>query len=316
MSYIEHMQMDKDIVRLGAFKGENELEFLSRFGTKESCLEYLANYKWRDGFYCTSCGCTESYQSKQNKHYKICKSCIRMVSPTSQTLFHKVKFGIEKAFYIVFKMSATTKSVSAEQLAKTVGINRKSALLFQHKVRAAMASDGDHPMKGNVEVDEAFVGGYEEGKVGRGADKKALISVAIQKNGTTGIKRMYAMVIQDASTTELKKIFDKHISKQAEVLTDKWRSYTRISEDFSVIQEKSDPGKNFKLMHRAIQQLKSWIRGIHHSVDSKYLQGYLDEFCYRINRSIHKETIFDNLLQRMTYAQPMTKNQWKSLNCI
>ena len=309
------MQMDKDIVRLGAFRGENELEFISRFGTKDCCLEYLANYKWQDGFYCTSCGCTESYASKKNKHYKICKSCIRMVSPTSQTLFHKVKFGLEKAFYIVFKMSATTKSVSAEQLAKMVGINRKSALLFQHKVRAAMGSDGDNPIKGKVEVDETFIGGYEQGKIGRGADKKALVSIAIEKNGTTGIKRMYAIAIKDASTSELRKIFDKYISNRASVLTDKWRSYNRLTEDFNIIQEKSEPGKNFKLMHRAIQQLKSWIRGIHHSVDIKYLQGYLDEFCYRINRSIHKDTIFDNLLQRMAYAQPMTKKQWKTSNC-
>ena len=60
-----------------------------------------------------------------------------------------------------------------------VGINRKSALLFQHKVRAAMGSDGDNPKKDKVEVDEAFIVGYEEGKIDRGADKKALVSVAI-----------------------------------------------------------------------------------------------------------------------------------------
>jgi hypothetical protein len=65
-------------------------------------------------------------------------------------------------------MSATTKSISAEHLAKTVGINRKSALLFQHKVCAAMASDGDNPMNGEVKVDDALIGGYEPGKIGRG----------------------------------------------------------------------------------------------------------------------------------------------------
>ena len=36
--------MDKEIVKIGAFRGENELEFIARFGTKESCLEYLAAY--------------------------------------------------------------------------------------------------------------------------------------------------------------------------------------------------------------------------------------------------------------------------------
>jgi transposase-like protein len=309
------MELDKEIVNLEIFKGQNELEFIERFRTEDSCNEYLYKYKWSAGFECPSCGCTESYEGKQKRFTKICKGCIRSVSPTSQTLFHKVKFGIVKAFYIVFKMSATTKSISAEQLSKTVGINRKSALFFQHKVRAAMKSSGNHPMKGQVDVDEALVGGKEEGKIGRGAEKKALIAVAIEKNGTTGIKRMYAQYIESASTKELKKIFELHISKDAKVLTDMWKSYQKIGEIYSITQEKSKPGENFKLIHRAIQQLKSWIRGIHHSVDKRYLQAYLDEFCYRLNRSIHKETIFDNLLQRMVLAKPITKNQLKIKYC-
>jgi transposase-like protein len=309
------MGLDNKIVNLGIFRGENELEFIERFGEEDSCFEYLYKYKWSNGFECPSCGCKESYQGKKKEYFKICKGCIRAVSPTSQTLFHNVKFGIVKAFYIVFKMSATTKSISAEQLAKTVGINRKSALLFQHKVRAAMKSSGNHPMEGNVEADEALVGGKEKGKIGRGADKKALIVVAVEKNGTSGIKRMYARHIENASTIELSKIFKMHISKDAKVVTDKWKSYQRIGKDYNITQEKSKPGENFNVIHRGIQQLKSWIRGIHHSVDKRYLQAYLDEFCYRINRSIHKDTIFDNLIQRMVFAQPMNKNQLKNTYC-
>ncbi len=61
---------------------------------------------------------------------------------------------------------------------------------------------------------------------------------------------------------------------------------------------------------------KKLVKGIHpggepHSVSHHYLQGYLDEFCYRINRSIHKNTIFDNLIQRMVYGTQVTKNQIK-----
>jgi transposase-like protein len=309
------MELDNKIVNLSIFKGQNELAFIERFRDEESCFEYLYNYKWADGFECPSCGCRESYDGKKKRFTKICKGCIRPVSPTSQTLFHKVKFGIVKAFYIVFKMSATTKSISAEQLSKTIGINRKSALLFQHKVRAAMKSSGNYPMRGKVEVDEALVGGKEEGKIGRGAEKKALIAVVVEKNGTTGIKRMYAQCIANASTSELKSIFDLHISKEAEILTDKWKAYQRIGELYNITQQKSKPKENFKLMHRAIQQLKSWIRGIHHSVDKRYLQAYLDEFCYRINRSIHKDTIFDNLLQRMVSNKPFSKKQLKMTYC-
>jgi hypothetical protein len=178
-----------------------------------------------------------------------------IISPAAHTLFHKVKFGIDKAFYVVFKMSATTKSISAEQLAKSIGVNRKTALLFQHKVRLAMICK-----------------------------------------------------IDNASARELKVIFDKHISPLAKVLTDKWSGYSPLKERYNITQEKSGPDKNFKVMHRCIQQLKSWLRGIHHSVNPAYLQGYLDEFCYRINRSIHKETIFDNLAPRMVNGGQMTKS--------
>ena len=77
------MQMDKDIVRLELFTVENELELIAHFGIEENCFAYLANYKCRDGLYCTSCGCTEYYQSMIKRYYRFCKACIRLVSPTS-----------------------------------------------------------------------------------------------------------------------------------------------------------------------------------------------------------------------------------------
>ena len=94
-------------------------------------------------------------------------------------------------------------------------------------------------------------------------------------------------------------------------MTDKWKGYSPLAEIYNITQEKSEPDKNFKVMHRCIQQLKSWIRGTHHSIDHRYLQGYLDEFCYRINRSIHKETIFDNLVGKMINTPYKSKKQIK-----
>ncbi len=292
------------------FRGQNEMDFHRRFPTGEACYSYLAHHKWRDGFVCPHCGCTVEHACAKAYH-KRCRDCQRLVSPTSNTLFHNVKFAIEKAFYIVFKMSATTKSISAEQLSKAVGVNRKTALLFQHKVRLGMESSGNYPLKGQVEVDEAFIGQREEGIVGRGAQEKSQIVLAVEKQGATGIKRVYIRTIENASSDQLKVIFDKHISPSATVLTDKWKGYGPLAKIFNITQEKSQPDKNFKTMHRCVQQLKGWIRGIHHCVHPDYLQAYLNEFCYRINRSIHKETIFDNLIARMVKESYRSKNQIK-----
>ncbi|MDA0195938.1 MAG: IS1595 family transposase, partial [Bacteroidetes bacterium] len=54
--------------------------------------------------------------------------------------------------------------------------------------------------------------------------------------------------------------------------------------------------------HRTIMMFKAWLRGIHHSVDN--LQGYLDQYCYRFNRSNMKSGIFDNLLAKMVDHKP------------
>ena len=82
------------------------------------------------------------------------------------------------------------------------------------KVRAAMASSGNYPLEGDCEVDECFIGGSREGKVGRGADNKKKVAVVIEKSGEHGIKRAYAMKIENCSYKELKKLFDKHVEKE------------------------------------------------------------------------------------------------------
>lgn len=62
-------------------------------------------------------------------------------------------------------------------------------------------------------------------------------------------------------------------------------------------------------MHVIIHQIKSWIRTVPTHVSKKYIQAYFDEFTFRINRSIFKETIFHKTIERMTKALPIYQNQ-------
>jgi len=124
------------------FKRQHGIEFYKQLSTKEQCREYLANRKWKDGFTCPTYGCQEEYQTSV-LHNKRFKKCSNLCLPTANTLFPNLKFGIEKAFLAIFKMTATTKSISAEQLAKTIRVNRKTAL-----VRLAMKRCEQHPMIG------------------------------------------------------------------------------------------------------------------------------------------------------------------------
>ena len=79
--------------------------------------------------------------------------------PTANTLFHRVKFGVRKAFFICFEMSTSTKSLSASYMGICYGVTEKTARLFMHKVREAMKSSENNPMDGEVHVDEFVIGG-------------------------------------------------------------------------------------------------------------------------------------------------------------
>ena len=55
----------------------------------------------------------------------------------------------------------------------------------------------------------------------------------------------------------LRTIFDKHISKTAQVTTDQWKGYKPIK-DFDITQISSNDGKNFPTLHKVIH-LKKYL---------------------------------------------------------
>lgn len=290
------------------FKGQNLIEFAERFKTNEDCKEYLSEIKWSEGFLCRKCGHTKC-QIRKNLS-RTCNICSHTESPTADTLFHKVKFGLKKAFFICFEMSTTTKSLSASQMAVRYGMREDTARMFMHKVREAMKSSENNPMDGNVQVDEFVVGGKENEKPGRSYDSKKKKSVcAVQLTDDGKVKRFYALKIKDFSGKSLREIFDKHINKQAKVVTDEWKGYRAVSKDYNITQIPSNNGLNFKALHTMIHQVKSWIRTTYSWVSHSNIERYFNEFCYRINRSQSKDTIFNNLIVKMVKAENLTHKQ-------
>ena len=93
------------------FTGQNLLEFSDRFKTDLDCKEYLAFLKDKSAYKCLKCNHT-AYQRKSD-FSRQCNVCGYKESATAYTLFHKVKFGLRKSFFICFEMSTTTKSLSA-----------------------------------------------------------------------------------------------------------------------------------------------------------------------------------------------------------
>ena len=152
------------------FKGESLLKVADRFPDDLSCKKYLAQIKWSKGFTCRKC---KNKKASVNKdHSRTCTLCKSVETAPARTLFHKCKFGLRKAFMIVFEMSASTRGLSSSQMARRYEISRPTAWHFMHKVRKAMESSGKHPVEGQVFVDEFVVGGKEEIRLAEASIKK------------------------------------------------------------------------------------------------------------------------------------------------
>src|SRR5690625_3170515 len=209
---------------------------------------------------------------------------------------------------MVLVMSGAPQSVSANGMSKRYESRYVTAWLFMREAGKARRSSGSDPMDGDVLVDEAVCGGREDLKQGRSTDsKKKNIVAAVQKDGS-GIKRGYFKPIEDYSCASLRVIFDAHISNNAQVMTDKWAGYKPLKKEYNISQQKSDKGRTFFEMNTIVHQLKAWMRSSFSNIHKHHIQGYLDEFSYRINRSIHKQTIFDNLISRMVKHKNLTYN--------
>lgn len=284
------------------FKSLSLFEFQTLFPDNESCVRYLADIKWRDGYKCPKCG-HGNHCSGLGAYDRQCTRCNYLESPMAGTLFHSSKVPILKAFYIIYYVSTSKNGISSTELSRKLALRQKTCWLFKQKVMKAMESSQSFPMEGKVDVDETYVGGQDEESVGRNEGKKKIMVVAIERKGK-GVSRMYGRVIETASRKNLKKFMAEHIRGDAEVRTDGWTGYKGLELEFpKIVREKSEKkGKNFAQLHRSIMMFKAWLRGVHHSV--RYLQAYIDEYTYRFNRHKMKEGVFENLMIRMMSKPP------------
>lgn len=280
------------------FKGVVLFDFIDTFKTDKDCMKYLSLIKWANGFRCRKCSNT-NYCKGRKPFSKRCTKCKYDESPTVHTMFDKCKFPLLTAFHLAFKISTKKKGMSTLELHREFGLRQDTCWNFKKKAQKAMKSSLKHPLAGEVHVDEFFVGGPESNKRGRGAEKKKLVVIAVEKV-EDGVGRAYGQIIENASSKVLAPFFNTYIATNSNVITDEWNGYKPLMKTYPFMKQRpSNGGQNFPDLHIHIMNLKGWLRGIHHHCSKEHLQGYLDEFHFRHNRRNNMDTIFHKLIERM-----------------
>jgi hypothetical protein len=113
------------------------IEFSKSYPDKESCYKFLSDLKWTDGYKCRKCG-HEKYCQGPALYSRRCTKCTYNESVTAFTLFHKCKFDIIKAFYMVFLVVANKGNISSYELSDKLLLEQKTCWKFKQKVLAAM----------------------------------------------------------------------------------------------------------------------------------------------------------------------------------
>lgn len=279
-----------------------------RFSSEDDCQSYLANIKWSQGYRCSKCG-NEQYYKGRKKYFRKCTKCDFDESPTSGTLFHKIKFSLVTAFEMIYWITQSKKGMSTTELASHFGVNQTTAWKFKKKIQLAMGQEELPGLIDMVEVDEFVTGGPKKQAQGRSLGKKSIALLGVQKNitrkGEIGIKKAFCQAIEGYSSEDFRPFFSERISKKAKVKTDKWSGYLPLRDEYNIRQVYSKSGQNFKELHKFIMNIKSWLRGIHHRVSPWHFQGYLDEFCFRYNYKFSKKLAWEILIEEMVWTYPV-----------
>src|SRR5215210_69652 len=180
------------------------MEFQERFADEEACREYLFASRWPEGFRCRRCSSSEVGVMHRRRLVWQCKGCDAQTSVTAGTVMHGTRQPLRLWFWAAYLVATHHPGISAKQLQRQLGIGRyETAWLILQKLRRAMVAPEREPLNDEVEIDEFFLGGLEEGqRGGRQRGNKTLCAIAVEVRGR-GSGRVRLAVLRDASGNSL-----------------------------------------------------------------------------------------------------------------
>lgn len=299
----------------------NILEFVEQFPDENSCRVDMKNAREREGVVCKKCSSKKQYWLKAKWAWQ-CGECNFRTSLRSGTVMENSNLPIRTWYLAMAFMTFTKKGISAVELQRQLGHTRYNTVWsLMHRIRSAMGKRDDlYGLEGMIEFDEGY---FEQAtkekqkrklKRGRGSQRQSNVAVMAEstplENPKTGKKDSHCgyfkmKVLQTHKKEEISELVSSKLDDKCIVFSDKSTSYVDISDyiemHVSVKSDKETTKTILKWVHVAISNAKRTLLGIYHKIDGKYLQNYLDEFCYKLNRRYFGNRLFDRLVAAVTH---------------
>jgi transposase len=284
-------------------------DFQRQYPDDATCLEWLRNYLYPDGIYCTKCEATTKHHRVKSRPSYSCDHCGHHVHPTAGTIFHKSPTPLTTWFYAIYLMAQTRCGISAKQIQRETGVTYKCAWRMFKQIRTMLDERESGQLggggKGGVEIDETYYGGRGKSYPGRASasDKFAKTPVVgmVERKG-----RVRAFVAQDTKADTLIGLVREHIVPRSLVFTDDYAPYDglgvrgyqhrRIRHSEKIYVSGTTHTQTIEGFWALV---KNGIRGVYHSVGKGYLQSYLNEYSFRYNRRFDEQPMFLSFLKQV-----------------
>lgn len=118
-------------------------EFKTLYPDPLACYRFLEELKWNEGFACRKCNNNKYFDGSQ-KFARRCTRCGYNESITAYTVFHGIKFPIDKAFYIAYLAVTGKKGATLEVLSSQLEVGVNAIWGFRKKVLERIAELSEH----------------------------------------------------------------------------------------------------------------------------------------------------------------------------
>ena len=270
---------------------------MEEFPTEQACKEHFRMQREHEGVKCKKCGCEYHYWLKAKEQWQ-CSSCDFRTTLKSGSIMESSKVDFHTWYKAMAFMTYSKKTISAAELQRQLNHPKYDTIWrLMRKIRSAMGKrDALYQLEGAIEFDEGYFekATSEKVKLKRGRGSQKQMNVAVMAESTpledveTGRKsnqcRYFKMqVLHDHKADTINDVAKENFEEKSIVFSDK---------------------TTLKWVHIAISNAKRTLLGVFHKIKGKYLQLYLNEFCYKLNRRYFGSKVFD----RLTLA--VAKSYW------
>lgn len=314
----------------------NLLNFYTRFPDENSCRNYLKDRREEEGITCKHCAGQKHYWIESIGKWRCasCKSTTNLRAGTimeKSKLPVKVWF---MAIHLITSTKKSFSALEMQRQLGLK--RYEPVWYMMQKIRMSMGKrDSKHKLQGNIEVDDAYfeivdlpeldeLGNKkkdnrvvktngkddDEQKRGRGSNKQQRVLVMVESNPnldqTNPHKKKRSMgfvkmiIMDDLKNISINYEVSKAIDKNSMLLTDAMQGFSKLKEVVSghksVVIPKKQAGTTLPWVHTVISNAKRLFLGIHHSIGKDYLQNYLNEYCYKLNRRNFQSDLFDRMI--------------------